>query len=180
MSHGLLLFKNTEKWDNYLTFSCLYMYIVLNCCISFWLGSFFMSWSISSAMCLGRMESSRRSCWTTPETVTLPIFNEHFYLLPEIDYRGTLTKFLEYFHFKQFWRSEKSKLKSLFTDMFGFNNSSHRDMKSHVSTLSVLVAFLSFVNSCVYYHTNFQSEQVRITLKFIFSYFFLQVTKYLS
>ena len=46
----------------YLTFSCLYMYMVLNCCISFWLGSFFMSWSISSAMCFGRMESSRRSC----------------------------------------------------------------------------------------------------------------------
>lgn len=38
------------------------MYMVLNCCISFWLGSFFMSWSISSAMCFGRMESSRRSC----------------------------------------------------------------------------------------------------------------------
>ena len=47
---------------HYLTFSCLYMYMVLNCCISFWLGSFFMSWSISSAMCFGRMESSRRSC----------------------------------------------------------------------------------------------------------------------
>lgn len=62
-----------KKWVGYLTFSCLYMYMVLNCCISFWLGSFFMSWSISSAMCLGRIESSRRSCWRASETVTYNI-----------------------------------------------------------------------------------------------------------
>lgn len=62
-----------KKWVGYLTFSCLYMYMVLNCCISFWLGSFFMSWSISSAMCLGRIESSRRSCWRASETIAYNI-----------------------------------------------------------------------------------------------------------
>lgn len=46
----------------HLTFSCRYMYMVLNCCWSFWLSSFFMSLSISSATCLGRMESIRFSC----------------------------------------------------------------------------------------------------------------------
>lgn len=61
MTFMLHTWSKPPKEPSYLTFSCLYMYIVLNCCISFWLGSFFMSWSISSAMCFGRMDRSKRS-----------------------------------------------------------------------------------------------------------------------
>lgn len=46
-----------------LTFSWRYMYIVLNCCCwtSVWLAWFFMPCSISSAICLGRMDSNNSS-----------------------------------------------------------------------------------------------------------------------
>lgn len=69
-----------KSWfcDPDLTFSWRYMYMVLNCCCwtSFWLASFFMPCSISSAMCLGRMDNNNSSYMETEsvETVCFTIF----------------------------------------------------------------------------------------------------------
>ncbi len=97
---------------HYLTFSCLYMYMVLNCCISFWLGSFFMSWSISSAMCFGRMESSRRSCggqrymWRNSSLQVSPLLHVEPFRLPLIVITPHLHLFTTH---KQTWTRTEGK-----------------------------------------------------------------------